>query len=271
MTKPDPDVPDPETPDPDPARRPVASGADASGLQRPGTTPPPEAQDPAAADAPLADDDAVWLDLVARLEGVGAGGDEAARGELTARRRRNGQRRRHRRWHPAPAPVRTARTFRDFDPLGLAGAAPIELSARERLAPAPGNPAAGSNEAPDTASGPRDYEADDDDGAFVPEEPPSLAGADPMTVLAWIGAVGGPIALVLSAMFWRSAPTAGDPWHGGRVRGLGGVPDHEAAGREGRARRRGAHLVHPVMAPAARTGSVQGCTQAALLRCACGC
>jgi hypothetical protein len=99
------------------------------------------------------------------------------------------------------------RTFRDFDPLGLSGAAPIELSAKERLAPAPGQPAAGSNDIPDTAPGPRDYETDDDDGgAFVPEEPPSLAGADPMTVLAWIGAVGGPIALVLSAMFWRSAP-----------------------------------------------------------------
>nr|WP_256336552.1 hypothetical protein [Arthrobacter sp. ov407] len=97
------------------------------------------------------------------------------------------------------------RTFRDFDPLGLSGAAPIELSAKERLAPAPGQPAAGSNEIPDTTPGPRDYEPDDD-GAFVPEEPPSLAGADPMTVLAWIGAVGGPIALVLSAMFWRSAP-----------------------------------------------------------------
>jgi hypothetical protein len=54
--------------------------------------------------------------------------------------------------------------------------------------------------------GPRDYEPDDDDGAFVPEEPPSLVGADPLTVLAWLGAVGGPIALVLSAMFWRSAP-----------------------------------------------------------------
>jgi hypothetical protein len=27
-----------------------------------------------------------------------------------------------------------------------------------------------------------------------------------MTVLAWLGAVGGPIALVMSAMFWRSAP-----------------------------------------------------------------
>jgi hypothetical protein len=100
----------------------------------------------------------------------------------------------------------TARAFRDFDPLGLSGAAPIELSAKERLAPAPGQRAAGSNEIPDAAPGPRDYETDDDDGAFVPEEPPSLAGADPMTVLAWIGAVGGPIALVLSAMFWRSAP-----------------------------------------------------------------
>nr|WP_231386262.1 hypothetical protein [Arthrobacter sp. 131MFCol6.1] len=101
----------------------------------------------------------------------------------------------------------TARSFRDFDPLGLAGVAPIELSAKERLAPAPGNPAAGSSEAPDTAPGPRDYEADDDDGAFIPEEPPSLAGADPLTVLAWLGAVGGPLALVFSAMFWRSAPT----------------------------------------------------------------
>jgi hypothetical protein len=62
------------------------------------------------------------------------------------------------------------------------------------------------DEGPDAASGPRDYEPEDDDGAFVPEVPPSLAGADPLTVLAWLGAVGGPVALVLSAMFWRSAP-----------------------------------------------------------------
>ncbi len=40
----------------------------------------------------------------------------------------------------------------------------------------------------------------------MPEEPPSLAGTDPLTVLAWLGAVGGPVALLLSAMFWRSAP-----------------------------------------------------------------
>lgn len=212
MTKPDSNVPDPETPDPDPAdARPPAP--DASGVQASGTTPPNESnagesdssdskasespESPAAAaDALSADDDAIWLDLVARLEGVGADADEATDGPAGANSGSN-----------SGASSPTVRTFRDFDPLGLAGAAPIELSAKERLAPGPGNPAAAAgNEVPDAGSGPRDYEPDDDDGAFVPEEPPSLAGADPMTVLAWLGAVGGPIALVLSAMFWRSAP-----------------------------------------------------------------
>jgi hypothetical protein len=214
MTKPDPDLPDPETPDQDPAvAGPPASAGDAAGHS--GATPPhesqphesqphesqphepqPDEQGSPAADA-RSDDDAVWLDLVARLEGVGAVGDEEIGGPAGRAGAGAG--------FGANSP--TARTFRDFDPLGLSGAAPIELSAKERLAPAPGQPAAGSNEIPDTAPGPRDYGTDeDDDGAFVPEEPPSLAGADPMTVLAWIGAVGGPIALVLSAMFWRSAP-----------------------------------------------------------------
>ncbi|MGX9901630.1 hypothetical protein ACW0JT_20300 [Arthrobacter sp. SA17] len=27
-----------------------------------------------------------------------------------------------------------------------------------------------------------------------------------MTMLAWVGAIGGPVALLLAAMFWRSAP-----------------------------------------------------------------
>jgi hypothetical protein len=213
MTKPDPDLPDPETPDQDPAvAGPPASAADAAGHS--GATPPqepqpnehqpnepqPTEQGSPAADAP-SDDDAIWLDLVARLEGVGAAGDEKIGGPAGSIGTGTGF------GANSGANSPTARTFRDFDPLGLSGAAPIELSAKERLAPAPGQPAAGSNEIPDTAPGPRDYETDeDDDGAFVPEEPPSLAGADPMTVLAWIGAVGGPIALVLSAMFWRSAP-----------------------------------------------------------------
>lgn len=155
--------------------------------------------DPTSPDSGANQDDAVWLDLVARLEGGpgpadsqdkapgGSAGDSAA-----------------------------ARPFSDFDPLGLSGAPPVELSAKERLARTPeatGAPGTGGSPgreaAPDgteAPAGPRDYEADDDDGAFVPEEPPSLAGADPMTVLAWLGAVGGPIALLMSAMFWRSAP-----------------------------------------------------------------
>jgi hypothetical protein len=155
------------------------------------TRPDPDSPDPGANQ-----DDAVWLDLVARLEGE----------------------------NPAEVPEGTegtppARPFSDFDPLGLSVAAPIELSARERLARAPKTPDApegGDNggadggQFPANPPGPRDYAAEDADpfvpDEFVPEEPPSLAGADPMTVLAWLGAVGGPIALVMSTMFWRSAP-----------------------------------------------------------------
>ncbi|PTT65893.1 hypothetical protein [Arthrobacter sp. HMWF013] len=142
-------------------------------------------------------DDAVWLDLVARLEeGSGAGG-VAGTGDSAGDNGATG----------APSP---SATFRDFDPLGLAGAAPTELSAAERLASAPaagdGGDSEGSGQPGSVTGGPRDYEAEDDDGAFVPEEPPSLAGTDPLTMLAWLGAVGAPVALVLSAMFWRSAP-----------------------------------------------------------------
>ena len=84
MTKPDPDVPDPETRIRTPTTPGQPGDRSGSGLRSaPGTSPEPawrrRSPDPAA-DAPPADDDAVWLDLVARLEGVGTGGDEAARG-----------------------------------------------------------------------------------------------------------------------------------------------------------------------------------------------
>lgn len=176
-------------------------------------------------------DDAVWLDLVARLEGDTTGGtaepdagnrthpglgapDEAtdphggkdprdgvtnppaAEGDVSGAA-------------PGTAAGGTAKRFTDFDPLGLAprAGAPIELSAAERERAAArqhGAETAGSDETA-APEGPRDYEVDDDD-AFVPEDPPSLAGIDPLTMLAWLGAVGAPVALVLSAMFWRSAP-----------------------------------------------------------------
>jgi hypothetical protein len=99
-------------------------------------------------------------------------------------------------------------SFRDFDPLGLAPSAPTEPSAAERLAAAstgvPGSADDSTSDEP--LQGPRDYVADDHGDSFVPEDPPSLAGTDPLTMLAWLGAVGGPVALLLSAMFWRSAP-----------------------------------------------------------------
>jgi hypothetical protein len=113
------------------------------------------------------DEDAVWLDLVARLEAMPGEKPDAA---------------------DASADLAGTRgSFSDFDPLGLSRPA--------------------SDAAPvSAATGPRDYEVNEDEEGFVPEEPPSLAGTEPLTMLAWIGAAGGPLALLFTAMFWRSAP-----------------------------------------------------------------
>lgn len=121
--------------------------------------------DPESPDQGAGQDDAVWLDLVARLEG-----NQHPTGEVPQA------------LGPAEAPPRPA--FRDFDPLGLAGGAAAEPA----------------------VPGPRDYAADDDEGGFIPEEPPSLAGTEPLTMLAWLAAVGGPVALLFAATVWRSAP-----------------------------------------------------------------
>jgi hypothetical protein len=155
-------------------------------------------------------DDAVWLDLVARLEAGSPGVDAASDApEAAGTARSSGAKDSGTAADSPAAPDTPAKSagFRDFDPLGLAGAAPTELSAAERLAASPASSVQGSQGLDETApGGPRDYAVEDDDDAFVPEEPPSLAGTDPLTMLAWLGAVGGPVALVLSAMFWRSAP-----------------------------------------------------------------
>jgi len=134
------------------------------------------------------DDDAVWLDLVARLqEDSPAAGQDPGEADPAAT---SGD--------PA-ARTGPAATFSDFDPLGLAASREPSAAGRQ----APEVPQAGSDR---TDAGPRDYDVDDDGDDFVPEEPPSLAGTDPLTMLAWLAAVGGPVALLLSAMFWRSAP-----------------------------------------------------------------
>lgn len=153
-------------------------------------------------------DDAVWLDLVARLQGdtpapgIGAGPEDGAGSQGDG-----GTAAANDRGSDGPEHGR-AKRFTDFDPLGLAPGAPTELSAAERQAAAARQQDAENSEAAEqpVAEGPRDYGVDDDDGAFVPEDPPSLSATDPLTMLAWLGAVGAPVALVLSAMFWRSAP-----------------------------------------------------------------
>ncbi|MGA7206055.1 MAG: hypothetical protein WBX27_15635 [Specibacter sp.] len=142
------------------------------------------------------DDDAVWRDLVARLtepefmDEPDAGRQEAARAV------------------PATPPLdgTTAKTVGDFDPLGVWEQQPTPAPAEPSYGPRSAS-SAGREGADD--AGPRDYDADDLAEEFVPAEPPSLAGADPAIVLSWIGAAGGPIFLVLAAIFWRGIPLLG--------------------------------------------------------------
>ncbi|MCG2623834.1 hypothetical protein LVY72_18225 [Arthrobacter sp. I2-34] len=57
--------------------------------------------------------------------------------------------------------------------------------------------------------GPRDYTAaDDDDEGYVPPEPAPLGAGEPLVVLAWLMVAGGPVGLLLIAMFWRGVPMA---------------------------------------------------------------
>lgn len=130
------------------------------------------------------DDDAVWLDLVARLEAMPpAAPEETLPSEELPDASDT----------VPPEPNRSpSRSFQDFDPLGLS---------RRGAAEEPG----ASDGEGGGAAGPRDYDVEDENG-FVPEDPPSLAGTEPLTMLAWLGAVGGPLALLFTAMFWRSAP-----------------------------------------------------------------
>ncbi|WP_026550846.1 hypothetical protein [Arthrobacter sp. Br18] len=119
-------------------------------------------------------DDEVWLDIVARLEQTPPG--------------------------TAPEPARKD------TPAGAPAADPLPpnpfLTDRQRA------DAVFENQ-PLRPPGPRDYEATEtgnDDGRYVPPEPPPLGAGDPLLVLSWLAAAGGPVLLLVIAMFWRSAP-----------------------------------------------------------------
>jgi hypothetical protein len=134
-------------------------------------------------------DDAVWQDLVARLEGTSAD-------------------------PPAPNASGSSAVERT-DPDGGAGRERTDARGESGASGAAGPTDRERADAifrnqPFRPSGPRDSEPvePEDDEGFTPEEPPPLGSGDPLTVLAWIGAAGGPILLLLFAMFWRNAPLA---------------------------------------------------------------
>ncbi|MDQ4489763.1 hypothetical protein RBS60_06070 [Sinomonas sp. ASV486] len=163
--------------------------------------------DPDGHDA--APDDDAWRDLVARLGG-GPSGDEgggpAPREPSAAERAAagappRGHRPRSGLIHPdAPSNVEPTdgdpgalgddgAGFSRFDPLGISGGR---------------SESSGSGV---SGRGPAGDEHDGLPGDFVPDEPePVLAGADPVSVLAWSGALGGPVALLVCALVWRGVP-----------------------------------------------------------------
>ncbi|MFB7108763.1 hypothetical protein [Streptomyces sp. NPDC056190] len=67
-------------------------------------------------------------------------------------------------------------------------------------APGVGNPGAGPRDY--SLAEPSDDDFDkDDEGHFVPPEPPPLPSADPTAKFAWLAVVGGPVLLLLAVLF----------------------------------------------------------------------
>ncbi|MHA7277689.1 nucleotide exchange factor GrpE [Arthrobacter sp. Hz1] len=115
-------------------------------------------------------DDAVWQDLVSRLEQTPSAPEAGT------------------------APALDSASEQTAD---------VEMSDQDRVR------ALFENQPRRSPGGPRDYtpeESDDEDEGYHPPEPPALGAGEPLLVLAWFGAVGGPITLLLLAMFWRAAP-----------------------------------------------------------------
>lgn len=132
-------------------------------------------------------DEATWLDLVARLQETP-----------------DTDPRQH---PPAPdQPGKEAEAPRTAPDTGTPPAAEPRTPAERTRAIFENQPLHRGRQQP--ASGPRDYipEEDETDGTFIPEEPPPLGSGEPLVILAWLGAAGGPLLLLLFAMFWRGAP-----------------------------------------------------------------
>ncbi|MFJ5924103.1 hypothetical protein ACIQF6_16050 [Kitasatospora sp. NPDC092948] len=75
---------------------------------------------------------------------------------------------------------------------------------------------------PRPVEGPRDYTVaeDEEEGHFVPPEPPPLPAADTTAKFAWLAVLGGPALLLFDAVVWREV--SGWPAWVGVIAFLGG-------------------------------------------------
>ncbi|UXY27075.1 hypothetical protein [Streptomyces sp. HUAS TT20] len=105
-----------------------------------------------------------------------------------------------------PADPPGARPFKSIEDLALPEPVPDEDDDTEAQQPAK---PLGSSVSFAPGVGPRDYTApepseddfdEDDEGHFVPPEPPPLPAADATAKFAWLGVVGGPILLLLAVL-----------------------------------------------------------------------
>lgn len=133
-------------------------------------------------------DDALWLDLVARLQEPDDSFLDADPSEPSAQ---------------AGSAERSSdnahdhKKVGDFDPLGVWHLDP-SAPARDQRDEIATDPARNL--------GPRDYVVEDEEDDFVPAEPPKLSSSEPALVAAWLGAAGGPLLLIVAAVFWRQLP-----------------------------------------------------------------
>jgi hypothetical protein len=142
--------------------------------------------DPDEKDPPLGDEQSVPFDEAAAWAAIVAGyGDE-------------------------PKDPPGAKPFKSIEDLALLDPETNDSAEKSPEPPASAKPLGSSVAfAPGVTGGPRDYGApeaseddfdEDDEGHFVPPEPPPLPAADATAKFAWLAVVGGPILLLLAVL-----------------------------------------------------------------------